>query len=732
MAANKTRILFDANILADSIVKHIARAGIYSTAYNIFRLMARREDIELVLCAGYPNRLRRYLKRYFPDEGRFRVVGASGEAGEVDAFFSPGTMLDEWVRDRYPGISCYNVLYDIIPVLHPEYFPHSQSPGMLYMLDNFAANDHYFVISESSRNDVVRMGNGVDPGMMTVVPLGANERFRKNTDPAALAALRRKYDIPGDKRYMLSLCTREPRKNLINTVRAFIEFVDKRRVDDLVYVLAGGIWDIFRDKLRHIDGYDRHADKILEIGYVDDDDLAPLYSNALWFVYTPHYEGFGLPPLEAMQCGCPVITSDNSSLPEVVGDAGLAVDSHDVAQHVQAYARYYDSPALRAENAAKGLERAKRFSWQRCCDIICDRILADVERKRARPRVSVVVAANAAGDPWSPADVARCLDSASRQDYPDLRLRVVDCGADASLSAALSAYAGANAVALQSAAGADAAGAFNAALADLDGEYAAFLTPAARYDRDDFVTVSVMKAEEFAADLTYADALASGSRGRRIWRGDARELPFGEHFSCCSTLVKTSLLREAGGFSIRFGDAARDEFVMRLARDGGRLTHVPTVRIALDTGGERPERNAADFAAAFHHVFGERLGLSRADAEDLYDGGCLRKYSADRVAALAAKLPFNAGGGALLEKLVATRSFFRLAEDERLRWLMNSGHRLFGLIPLSVRHSGNAVRSATTYSLGGIPLIRTTRREGARFSCYLFGFLPVFRSKYKS
>lgn len=114
----------------------------------------------------------------------------------------------------------------------------------------------------------------------------------------------------------------------------------------------------------------KNADKIIRAGYVDDADVPALYSGAQWFVYTSQYEGFGLPPLEAMQCGCPVITSNNSSLPEVVGDAGISIDWDSDEQHVKAYEDYYFNDNLRHTNAEKGLMRAKLFSWKNTADFM--------------------------------------------------------------------------------------------------------------------------------------------------------------------------------------------------------------------------------------------------------------------------------------------------------------------------------------------------------------------------
>ena len=127
----------------------------------------------------------------------------------------------------------------------------------------------------------------------------------------------------------------------------------KNKIDDLVFVLAGGHWDTFLPVLhKEIDGMEK--DRILQVGYVDDEDVAALYSGAEWFVYTSQYEGFGLPPIEAMQCGCPVVVSNNSSLPEVVGDAGIMIDCNSEEQHVKAFEDYYFNKALRKENSEKG------------------------------------------------------------------------------------------------------------------------------------------------------------------------------------------------------------------------------------------------------------------------------------------------------------------------------------------------------------------------------------------
>ena len=155
---------------------------------------------------------------------------------------------------------------------------------------------------------------------------------------------------------------------LINLVLD-LEQEKKNGVNDLILILGGGSLAGFVEKLGK-KGVFFDSDFTQHIGYVDDEDLPILYSNAEWFVYTSQYEGFGLPPLEAMQCGCPVITSNNSSLPEVVGDAGIMIDWNSDEQHIEAFEKYYFDEKMRKENGRKGLERAKIFSWKKTADTI--------------------------------------------------------------------------------------------------------------------------------------------------------------------------------------------------------------------------------------------------------------------------------------------------------------------------------------------------------------------------
>lgn len=151
-----------------------------------------------------------------------------------------------------------------------------------------------------------------------------------------------------------------------------------RQTENLYFVLGGASWKTFVPFLQREIGNLKDCKRfIILTGYVDDDDLAALYSDAFCFVYPSLYEGFGLPPLEAMQCGCPVIASDTSSLPEVIGDAGIMIDPRNEKSLVKAFTDLFDNPQLRQRLVQQSLRRARQFSWKTSADIIVRKIIND-------------------------------------------------------------------------------------------------------------------------------------------------------------------------------------------------------------------------------------------------------------------------------------------------------------------------------------------------------------------
>jgi glycosyltransferase involved in cell wall biosynthesis len=216
-------------------------------------------------------------------------------------------------------------------------------------------------LSEYARKDIIAT-YAVSPEKITAIPLAAPAHFRPIRNEEELQRVRQTYGIEGE--YILSVGTIQPRKNLSRLVAAYSRLRwAKPGVKLPKLVLAGKCAWLYDETLRRIKEL-KISDSVILPGYVPETDLPALYSGALCFIYPSYFEGFGLPPLEAMKCGAPVIVGDRTSLPEVVGDAGLLVDPFDVDALARAIETVIGDSNLRAELSVKGLARAKLFDWR--------------------------------------------------------------------------------------------------------------------------------------------------------------------------------------------------------------------------------------------------------------------------------------------------------------------------------------------------------------------------------
>jgi glycosyltransferase involved in cell wall biosynthesis len=216
-------------------------------------------------------------------------------------------------------------------------------------------------LSDYARNDIVDT-YGLLPEKVIAIPLAAAAHFRPITNDEELQRVRQTYGIEGE--YILSVGAIQPRKNLSRLVAAYSRLHRAKPKGNLPkLVLAGKCAWLYEETLRTIKEL-RLSDSVILTGYVPEHDLPALYSGALCFIYPSYFEGFGLPPLEAMKCGVPVIVGNRTSLPEVVGDAGLLVDPFDEEALAAAMDEVINDPHLRAELSVKGLARAKLFDWR--------------------------------------------------------------------------------------------------------------------------------------------------------------------------------------------------------------------------------------------------------------------------------------------------------------------------------------------------------------------------------
>ena len=220
---------------------------------------------------------------------------------------------------------------------------------------------HIITVSEYSRRDISQT-YGIAPKRITVTPEAAPTHFAPVINETELKKIRENYGIEAD--YILSLCSIQPRKNLERLIDAYSCLRGIRPESKLPQlVLAGkrGWLDSGTFRAVERNGLGKH---VLFTGYIPEQDLPTLYSGAICFVYPSYFEGFGLPVVEAMQCGVPVIAGNRTSLPEVVGEAGLLFDPFDTRALVEAITRILDDSECRAELRAKGLKRAGDFNWK--------------------------------------------------------------------------------------------------------------------------------------------------------------------------------------------------------------------------------------------------------------------------------------------------------------------------------------------------------------------------------
>jgi glycosyltransferase involved in cell wall biosynthesis/SAM-dependent methyltransferase len=269
--------------------------------------------------------------------------------------------------------SCKNIknfatVYDLIPIILSQFFIGKNDADYQRMhatLNSLTAEDYILCISEATKNDLLNSVK-LDPTKVFVTYLAANPAlFYRCQDTSAIELVRKKYRIP-EAPYILGVSTLEPRKNIEHVIRCFAKVVQQQGIKDLNLVLVGAKGWEYEKIYQEIVNFGLSKDRIIITGYVADEDLAALYSGAMVFVYPSLYEGFGLPPLEAMQCGTPVITSNNSSLPEVVGDAGIMLDPKDADGLCHSILKLYNTPSWRQEMSLKSLAQAQKFSWERC------------------------------------------------------------------------------------------------------------------------------------------------------------------------------------------------------------------------------------------------------------------------------------------------------------------------------------------------------------------------------
>ena len=250
-------------------------------------------------------------------------------------------------------------VHDLIQFTLPQDRPGRKIIFKLLFPRTLKTADKIIADSNSTKKDLMNYFN-IPEEKIRVILLAADEKF-KPLNNEETKEVRQKYNLKFP--FILYVGILEPRKNIPTLIDAFYKLKKKNSPTKLV--IAGKKGWKYKEIFETINKLNLQKDVIFT-GYVPDEDLPALYNAADLFVFPSLYEGFGLPPLEAMACGCPVITSNTSSLPEVIGDAGIIVNPYDVDALADAMYKSLSNDGLREDMFKRGLERAKMFSWEKC------------------------------------------------------------------------------------------------------------------------------------------------------------------------------------------------------------------------------------------------------------------------------------------------------------------------------------------------------------------------------
>jgi len=272
--------------------------------------------------------------------------------GRADVFYSPDFVLPPLLRRTRAVLT----VHDLSFLRYPETFP----PALRTYLENavprsVARSDAILADSEATRQDLIELLR-VPPAKVTTLYCGVASRFTPEPAPGERERLRARYGI-GERPYVLAVGTIQPRKNYPHLIAACAPLAKTYNIE---VVIAGRPAWLAEPTLEAV----KACDYVRLMGFFDDDDLPALYRQAHILAFPSLYEGFGIPPLEAMACGAPVVASTAASVPEVVGNAGLLADPQNISAWTTALERLMNDQDLRAQLRRDGLQRARQFTWE--------------------------------------------------------------------------------------------------------------------------------------------------------------------------------------------------------------------------------------------------------------------------------------------------------------------------------------------------------------------------------
>ena len=363
-------------ILVEGTPAFHSRTGVGQYVFNLCNELFKQDKENKYIIYGYlflgkkftspfknlPSNVRFKLIRYLPSK-IVNIVSRRLSPLPVDLLTatSPDIILfTNFVRGPIvTNTKTITIIYDLSFILFNEFSNSKNSELLLKQVPkSISKSDKIITISQNSKQEIINQYK-VNPAKIEIVNPAINHAVHRPASKQSIDRVKTKYGIKGQ--YILYTGTLEPRKNIVGILEGY-SALPKNILSSYTLVLAGGkgwLDEEIEEKLTELKELN-----IIRTGYVADEDLPALYSGATVFVYPSFYEGFGMPPLEAMACGTPVITSNNSSLPEVVGEAGIMIDAKDTGALTKSIEKVIGSKKLQNEMVKKGIKQAIKFSWE--------------------------------------------------------------------------------------------------------------------------------------------------------------------------------------------------------------------------------------------------------------------------------------------------------------------------------------------------------------------------------
>ncbi len=290
---------------------------------------------------------------------------------KFDVYFSPTPVVSPLIY--LSNIKSIAIIHDLIPINYSEFSTNLKYERKFRAWIDSLQVDNVLTVSDFTLNEVIDYLPQYSYKNTNILPLAADQKFKKINDKHLIERVKRKYKISSSK-YILSLSDMSKRKNFIHSVKSFIELMKMRPNLDVCLVLAGSHRSGFDLCLSSVDGYEKFKKQIILTGFIDEDDIVPLYNGASVFLFPSLVEGFGLPLLEAMSCGCPVVCTKGSALQEIGRNCAIFIDGYDYQKTAKELGKILWGSKSYENRSTACLREAQKYSWEKTVEILMKEI----------------------------------------------------------------------------------------------------------------------------------------------------------------------------------------------------------------------------------------------------------------------------------------------------------------------------------------------------------------------